>query len=167
MSDSRYIAVHRGGPLTLESHRLLAVWAADCAEHLLPLFRAQRPEDNRPALAIEAARAWARGEIAVGTARDAAVAAHAAARDAGEGAACFVARASGHAVATAHMADHAPGAAIYVIKAIRAASNPADTESAVAEEHRWQIEQLPAAIRELVLSTFEEKFAFMRLPSQR
>ena len=159
MRDNRYIAVHRGGPLTSERHRLLAVWAADCAEHLLPLFRAQRPEDNRPALAIEAARAWARGEITVGTARDAAVAAHAAARDAGEGAACFVARASGHAVAT--------GAAIYVIKAIRAASNPADTESAVAEEHRWQIEQLPAEIRELVLSTFEEKFAFMRLPSQR
>ena len=67
---------------------------------------------------------------------------------------------------TAHAADHAPGAAIYVIKAIRAASNPADTEAAVAEEHRWQIEHLPAAIRELVLSTFEEKFAFMRLPSQ-
>lgn len=54
------------------------------------------------------------------------------------------------------MADHAPGAAIYVIKAIRAASNPADTESAVAEEHRWQIEQLPAAIREFALDLRRE-----------
>ena len=73
--------------------RLLALWAADCAEHVLPLFEENHPQDDRPRKAIEAGRAWARGEIACGAARAATVAAHAAARDADEGAARAVARA--------------------------------------------------------------------------
>lgn len=160
MRDERYIAVHRGGPLTLERHRLLASWSAECADHVFPLFTSHDPKDNRPKIAIDAARAWSRGEITVGTARAAAVAAHAAAREANDDAACFVARAAGHAVATAHMADHAPGAAIYAIKAIRAAS---DRPEIAAQEHEWQKERLPEAIRDLVLSTFEQKFAYLGL----
>ena len=164
MRDARYIAVHRGGPLSLERHRLLAAWAADCAERVLPLFSAPYPEDDRPRQAIQAARAWSRDEIRVGEARAASVASHAAARQADEGAARFVARAAGHAVATAHMADHAPGAAIYALLAIRAATAKNQVEAAVAQEYRWQKEHLPAEIRELVLSTFAEKFAYLNLP---
>ncbi len=159
MRDERFIAVHRGGPLSLHRHRLLAAWAADCAEHVLPLFSDQRPQDDRPWQAIEAARAWSRGEITVGAARAASVAAHAAARDADEGAARCVARASGHAVATAHMADHAPGAAFYAIKAIKAATHEQDAPAAAEQEHAWQIERLPEEIRELVVSAFEGKYA--------
>lgn len=36
-----------------------ALWAADCAERVLHLFEAARPGDNRPRLAIEAARRYA------------------------------------------------------------------------------------------------------------
>src|SRR5512146_3316709 len=93
--DHRFVAVHRGGPLTVAEHRLLAVWAADGAEHVLSLFTALTPGDDRPRLAIEAARAWSRGEIRVGEARRAAVRAHAAAREASDEAACAVARACG------------------------------------------------------------------------
>ncbi len=57
-----------------EDHRTLALWAADCAERVLPYFEEKRPEDDRPRKAIEAARAWARGEIKVGEARTAAFA---------------------------------------------------------------------------------------------
>lgn len=163
MRDERYIAVHRGGPLSLERHRLLAAWAADCAERVLPLFAEQNPSDNRPRQALEMARAWSRGEITVGEARAASVASHAAAREADEGAARFVARAAGHAVATAHMADHAPGGAVYALKAIRSATVRAQADAAVAQEHRWQKERLPDEIRELVLSTFAEKFAYLGL----
>jgi hypothetical protein len=163
MRDGRYIAVHRGGPLSQERHRLLASWAADCAEHVLHLFTQQCPGDDRPRQAIEAARAWARGEITVGAARAASVAAHAAAREAGEGPAQFVARAAGHAVATAHMADHAPGAAMYAIRAVKASVDKADEAAAAEKEHAWQIQQLPEDIRELVLSTFERKFSFLSL----
>lgn len=156
MRDPRYVTVHRGGPLSIEEHRLLALWAADCAEHVLPLF--QHPDDPRPAQAITLARAWARGEIRVGTARQASVAAHAAARDS-TGAAQHVARACGHAVATAHMADHAPGAAVYALKALAAATDPALRESVLTQETQWQKSCLPAEIRELVMSTFALKFA--------
>lgn len=154
--DRRFVAVHRGGPLDLARHRLLASWAADCAEHVLPLFAHRHPDDDRPRLAIEAARAWSRGEIAVGEARAAAVQAHAAAREASEAAACAVARASGHAVATAHMADHALGAAFYAVRAVKLASPPRDVETAGARECQWQRERLPEAVRELVVSAQEQ-----------
>ena len=162
MRDKRYIANHRGGSLSLQNHQLLAQWAADCAQHVLPLFSKQYPADTRPQQAIEIARAWSRGEVTVGAARTASVAAHVAARDAAEGAARFVARACGHAVATAHMADHAPGAAMYALKAVKAATKE-DADTAVSQEHTWQKEQLPEAIRELVLSTFAQKYAYLGL----
>ncbi len=36
--DPRFITLRRGGTLTDADHRRLALWAAVCAEHLLPLF---------------------------------------------------------------------------------------------------------------------------------
>ena len=58
-----------------QDHSGLALWAADCAEHVLPTFETQHPEDNRPRKAIEAAHAWVRRAIAVSEARAAAFAA--------------------------------------------------------------------------------------------
>ncbi len=151
------MAVHRGGVLSVEHHRLLALWAADCAEHILTFFKTK---DERPWTAVKAARAWTIGEISVGEARKAAVNAHAAARESSELAQVYVARAAGHAVATAHMADHAPGAAVYAIKALRAAEH---TEASIQQEHKWQKDHLPEEIKALVLSTFKEKFAYLNL----
>ena len=54
------------------------LFAADCAEHVLPIFGKVRPDDDRPRRAIEAARAFARGQIG----RDEMAAAWAAAWDA-------------------------------------------------------------------------------------
>ena len=59
--DPRLVTIRRGGSLTDENHHRLALWAAECAEHVLPLFEAQRPHDRRPRAAIEAARAWSSG----------------------------------------------------------------------------------------------------------
>lgn len=150
--DPRFVAVHRGGLLDDATHRLLAEWSADCAEHVLELFRRVHPEDSRPAHAIETVRAWARGEATVLEAREAAYAAHAAAREADDRVAREVARAAGHAVATAHMADHELGGAAYAIRAVRAAADPVEAVAAGERECRWQRERLPEAIRELVLS---------------
>jgi hypothetical protein len=155
--DPRFVAVHRGGLLDVPRHRLLASWAADCAEHVLPLFTATYPEDDRPRRAIETARAWSRGEATVGEAREAALGAHAAARNASDAAARNTARAAGHAAATAHMADHELGAAAYAIKAVRLASRTHEAMMAGERECRWQREHLPEAIRELVLSDEERR----------
>jgi hypothetical protein len=145
MRDRRLVAVHRGGPLDRKKHRLLAKWAADCAERVLPLFE-EYSSDDRPYRAIETARAWAKGKASVGDAQKAAVAAHAAARAVKNKSATAAARAAGHAVATAHMADHSLGAALYALKAIGASGASADSERA------WQIAKLPNAVRKLVVS---------------
>jgi hypothetical protein len=148
--DPRLITVRRGGTLQDADHRLLAVWAAHCAQHVLHLFEQAQPKDDRPRRAIEQARAWARGDITMTQARTAAFAANAAARVV-FGAAKEAAHAAGQAVAVAHGAAHELGAAAYAIRAARAAAPEAEREGAGRRECQWQRAQLPTAIRELVL----------------
>ena len=148
--DPRFITVRRGGTLQDSDHHLLAVWAADCAQHVLHLFEEIRPNDDRPRRAIELARAWTCGEITMSQARAAGGHAMAAARDL-SGAARHAAYAAGQAAVVAHVAAHELGAAAYAIKAARAAASKGEGESAGRLECHWQREQLPDAIRELVL----------------
>ena len=148
--DPRFITIRRGGTLTDSDHRLLAVWAAACAEHVLHLFESLQPLDLRPRQAIELARAWARGEVKMSQSRDAAGHAQAAAREL-SGAARHAAFAAGQAAAVAHVAAHELGAAAYAIKAVRAAAPTVEGESAGRLECRWQRQQLPEAIGDLVL----------------
>jgi hypothetical protein len=148
--DPRFITIRRGGTLTDPDHQLLALWAATCAEHVLPLFEAVKPADSRPRHALEQARAWVRGEITMSQSRTAAGHAMAAARDL-SGAARHAAYAAGQAAAVAHVAAHELGAAAYAIKAVRAAAPADEGESSGRLECQWQRDQLPDAIRELVL----------------
>src|SRR4051794_20873284 len=117
--DPRFVTIRRGGTLTDSDHRLLALWAASCAEHLLDLFESAQPENPRPREAIEHARAWVRGEVMMMQARKAAGRAQAAARDL-RGAPRHAAHAAGQAGVVAHVAAHELGAAAYAIKAARA-----------------------------------------------
>ena len=130
-----------------QEHRLLAIWAADCAEHVLTFFEGMYPEDDRPRKAIEAVRAWERGDLPMVDARKAAFAAHAAARTASNAAAQAAARAAGHAAATAHVADHARYAAAYAVKAAEINSNAASAES------DWQGKRLPERLRPVLFPT--------------
>jgi hypothetical protein len=148
--DPRFITVRRGGTLDDDDHRLLAIWAADCAEHVLDHFERARPEDDRPRRAIELGRSWARGEIPWAEARTAAGHANAAARDLG-GPARHAAYAAGQAAAVGHVAAHELGAAAYAIRAARAAAPADESEAAGRLECQWQRTQLPREIRELVL----------------
>jgi hypothetical protein len=148
--DPRFVTIRRGGSLTDADHRLLATWAALCAEHVLHLFEAARPEDPRPRQAIEAARAWVHGALSMTLARAAAGHANGAARDL-RGAPRHAAYAAAQAAAVAHVAAHELGAAAYAIKAARAAAPAAEGERAARLECRWQRDQLPDAIRALVI----------------
>ena len=150
--DPRLVTIRRGGTLTDSDHRLLALWAASCAEHVLGFFESARPADPRPRQAIEQARAWVRGEAKMTEARTAAGHAMAAARDL-RGAARHAAYAAGQAGVVAHVAAHELGAAAYAIKAARAGAleGEGEGERAGRLECRWQRDQLPEAIRELVL----------------
>jgi hypothetical protein len=148
--DPRLVTIRRGGTLTDPHHQLLALWAAACAEHVLGLFESAQPDDPRPRVAIDHARAWVRGEAKMMQARRAAGHAQAAARDL-RGAPRYAAYAAGQAAVVPHVAAHELGAAAYAIKAVRAATPKDEAEWAGRVECRWQRDQLPEEIRDLVV----------------
>ncbi len=121
-----------------QDHETLVLWATDCAEHVLHYFEEKQPKDDRPLKAIEAGRAWVRGEITVSEARTAALAAHAAARHISDASACAAARAAGHAAGTVHVAGHAVHAATYAAKAVSFSSRDEDSQVDTAKERNWQ-----------------------------
>ena len=138
------------GALTLseDDRRVLAVWAADCAERTLSLFEARAPGDTRPRDAIDGLRAFARGEMRIGQVRALSARAHAAAREVGDPPAVAAARAAGQAAGVAHMAAHALGAAAYAAKAAGLAAP--DEPTAVAEEVRWALCRASPAVRDVL-----------------
>ena len=101
------------------------LFAADCAEAVLPIFEKERPDDDRPRKAIAAARAFARGEITAAAWDAARAAAWDAASDAASAAAC--AAASAAAWATAPDAAWAAARAA-AWDAARAAASAAQTD---------------------------------------
>jgi len=151
--DKRFITIRRGGTLTDEDHRLLAVWAAECAGHVLHLFEEARPDDDRPRRAIEATYAWVNGEIKMMQARDFAGAAQDSAREVKgiSEAACMAALSVGQAAVVAYVAAHELGAAAYAIRAVMESVQKNERETARHAECLWQRDRLPDKIRELVL----------------
>lgn len=153
--DPRLVTLRRGGSLTDADHQLLAHWAAACAEHVLPLFEREQPDDRRPREAIEAVRAWARGEATMMDTRARGGHAMGAARPLRPGplgAARFAAYAAGQAACVAHVPEHDLGAAAYAIKAVRAAAPVGADVVAGRAERDWQRRQLPDRVRDLVLA---------------
>jgi len=121
--------------------KILAIWAADCAEHVLPYFEDKYPNDDRPRKAIEACRRWAAtGVFRMDDIRKASLDAHAAAREVKEDDAIAAARAAGQAVATAHVPTHALGSSVYGIRA--AAAHSGKVSSGLIKERNWQLERL-------------------------
>ena len=113
--------------------KILAIWAIECAERVMHLFKEWNSRDTRPEAALETLRQWIRtGIFNMSAIRKASLDSHAAAREVGEdklslafqaSAARSAARACGQAVATAHVKAHAYGAAIYAQQAIFRKSN--------------------------------------------
>jgi hypothetical protein len=131
--------------LSQEDRRLVAAWAADCAERVLGLFEAEAPGDDRPRALIARTRAFARGEL--GTAQEIR---RRFAGGVGPGevqapAAAAAARAAGQAVAVCHMGAHALGAAAYAARAAGLAEP--QRRDAVGEEVRWQLDHMSAEVR--------------------
>jgi hypothetical protein len=149
MRNKRFIAEHRGGPLKKEQHYQLIQWACDCSEHILYLIGENI--DVRLQNALIVANQWKKGNTSVGEARKASLDVIAVANESSNPTTIAVARSIGHAAATAHMADHSLGAAWYALKAVKSAGKSVDTES------KWQDEQLPLEIKELVLNARKAK----------
>jgi hypothetical protein len=128
--------------LAKEQHYHLIGWACDCSQHVLHLFGERI--DARLQHALDVARLWKQGNASVGDARRASIDAIRVANESSDITAIAVARSIGHAVATAHMADHSLEAAWYALKAVKSAGASPD------RERQWQDDRLPSAIRNLV-----------------
>lgn len=126
MRDKRFITEHRGGLLTKEQHRQLIFWACKCVENVLPLFT--NTIDERLTNAIKIAKEWTKDNASVGDTRNSSLDAIAVANELTNPIEIAVARSIGHAVATAHMADHSLRAAEYALKAIKLADKSIDIE---------------------------------------
>ena len=97
--------------MTVDELRPVALWAADCAQRVLPLYEEAAPGDMRPEDAIEAARSFGRGSRRDRAMRTLAFAALAAAGDVDDLAARSAARAAQMAVAVAYTHLDLTGAA--------------------------------------------------------
>lgn len=155
MRDKRFVAEHRGGFLTRENHKLLIIWSCDCIERVLQLTDSN--QDEKLLSIIETARKWARDEVKTGEAMKAAVMAIRIAKEADDAVKVAIARAAGHAAATAHMADHSVGGALYSLKATKLAGR------SINEERDWQIRNIPGEIREMTMSQLKQKEVSFKL----
>jgi hypothetical protein len=149
MRDKIFIAEHRGGTLKKEQQKQLMIWACSCVENVLPLIGEHAAQQLKNVLQV--CKDWVEDKATVGEARKASLKAITVANESSNLIVIAVARAAGHAVATAHMADHALGAALYALKAVKMAGRSVDAE------RKWQNEQLPSEIKDLVLSTRGKK----------
>jgi hypothetical protein len=149
MRDKRFVVVHRGGPLTKEHHHQLIRWARKCSEHVLTLI--DKDIDERLIYALKVAKEWEQEKATVGEARKASLGAIAVANKTSNEIMIAVARSIGHAVATAHMADHSIRAAEYALKAVKLSGK------SIQVERNWQDEKLTPEISELILTTREKK----------
>lgn len=140
-------------PQTLSEadRRILAEWAANCAQRVLCLFEIEKPGDDRPRAAIARAQAFARAELDTKSAIQQRFGGGSAAREAKLAASAAAARSAGQASAVCHMAAHALGAAGYAASAVGLAN--AGRPDAVNEEIRWQLahatKDVLAALRSL------------------
>jgi hypothetical protein len=131
--------------LSEAERRIVAVWAADCAERVLGLLEAEAPGETRPRDAIARTRAFGRGQLDVAEEIRRRFAGGAVAREAGNPAAAAAARATGQAAAIPHMGAHALGAAAYAAKAVGLAAP--DRAAAVSEEIHWQLSSMSLEAR--------------------
>jgi hypothetical protein len=136
--------------LSETDRRLVAEWAAECAERVLPLFEAECPNDDRPRAAIARTRAFARGELDIASEIRRRFGGGSAARDARSAAAAAAARAAGQASAVCHMGAHALGAAAYAVKAASLAA--ADQDQAADLEICWQFAHMTEDVRVVLRS---------------
>jgi hypothetical protein len=135
--------------LSESNRRLVAEWAAACAERVLYLFETERPDNDRPRNAIARTRAFSRGELSTASEIRGRFGNGSAGRDVKSPAAAAAARAAGQASAICHMGAHALGAAAYAVKAASLAA-PDQTETAITEI-TWQLSQVTPEVQAALL----------------
>lgn len=150
IKDPRLVTIRRGGSLSDDHHKQMALWAALCAEHVLWVFEKSSKDDNRPKEAIAKTRAWANGEIRTTESKVAAYYANESGRSVPKPAK-YAAYSAGQAAVVAHVPEHGLGAAAFAILSIMEESGIENRVEKAREEWSWQKSKLPIEIRDLVI----------------
>ena len=149
MRDKNWVLEHRGGLLKIAQQKQLMKWSIECVNHLLPLLNNNINEKIMDAITI--GNNWIIGKANTGDAIKISREITKYVRTLTNELEILITRAAGHAVATAHMADHSMGPVYYGIKAIKINGGTIDSEI------EWQIGQLPNNIRVLVINGLKNK----------
>ena len=149
MRDKKWVLEHRGGTLKIEQQKLLMKWSIDCLEHLLPLLNNNINENINNAINI--GKNWINGEASTGNAINISREIIKYIKTLNNELEILMTRAAGHAFATAHMVDHSMGPIYYWLKAIKFVGGTIDSEL------KWQIDQIPEEIKELVINGLKNK----------
>jgi hypothetical protein len=149
MRDKKWVLEYRGGSLKIEQQKQLMKWAIDCVNHLLLLLNNNINE--KIINAINIGNNWIIGKAKTGDAINISREIIKYAKTLDNKLEIAITRAAGHAVATAHMADHSMGTIYYGLKAIKTNGGSIDSEL------NWQIEQIPSEIKELVINGLKNK----------
>jgi len=149
MRDTKWVLEHRGGTLKIEQQRLLMKWSMNCVNHLLPLLNNNINEYIIKAMDI--GNNWIIGKVKTGSAIKISREILKYVKTLDNELEILITRAAGHAVATAHMADHSMGPVYYGLKAIKISGGSIDNEL------KWQIEEIPEELEELIINGLKNK----------
>ena len=153
-ADSPYI-ISLMRLIETQSKETLAKWCLDYAEqHILPIFEKSCPGDNRPRMAMDAARDWMAGKVKLPEVKNIILnECHAAARELDENpAAQAAARACGQAAALIHTPTHSLGLAFYGAAAIAYDRVGVNENPEVYDEiAAWECAKMEFALREIAI----------------
>jgi hypothetical protein len=149
MRDKKWVLEHRGGYLNNEQQKELMKWDINCVNHLLPLLNNNINEKIKDAINI--GNNWIIGKVktidAINKSRE--IVKYV--KTLNNEIEIAITRAAGHALATAHMADHSMGPVFYGLRAIKI------TGGSIESEINWQIEQIPKDVKNLILEGLKSK----------
>jgi len=129
--------------LSDDQRRIVAAWAADCAERVLHLFEREAPDEPAPREGLARTRAYACGDVDAADQILLRFVAGRAARAATTPAGKAAARAAGQASGVAHVGAHALGAAAYAVHAAELAA----PGTGGADELAWQLSTMTEPVR--------------------
>ena len=149
MRDKKWVLEHRGGLLKIDQQKQLMKWSIECVNRLLPLLNGNINE--KIINAINIGNNWIIGKAKTGDTIKSAREILKYVRTLDNGLEIAITRAAGHAVATAHMADHSMGTVKYSLDAIKIIGG------SIEKEVKWQIMNIPNEIEGLVLEGLVNK----------
>ena len=125
-----------------QNRRVMALWAFDLAAGSVAKLEERCPDEKRPREALEAARAWAAGEIKMRLAQRKILDCHALAKELQSKEDIALCHAIGQACAVVHTVGHAMGYPMYELSAIIYRLGIDDCAQAVRQRKREYIEKL-------------------------